>query len=65
MSGWSVEELGGEDLLEEGLNSGLSEAPCTSVKRLFFTPNNGLGVGVIVGIGVGVGATNKQDVPPT
>ena len=33
-------------LLEQRLDSGLRETPCTSVERFLLTPDNGLGVGI-------------------
>lgn len=37
-------------LVQESLNTGLREAPSTSIERLFLSPDNGLGVGVHVEI---------------
>lgn len=35
-------------LVEQCLDARLGEGPCTGVKRLFLTPDDGLGIGVLV-----------------
>src|SRR5262245_4577397 len=41
----AVVELG---LVQESLDTGLGEAPGTSIQRLFLSPDDSLGVGVLV-----------------